>query len=346
MTRFLRLVVGIGLVVTGSSLLAGKAWLSFGGPFLEAMPTYPYCEAASSAAADGRLAEAVELARAGCPDFVAPRRGWAQVAWEGVGDCAAGVWSGRGDGVAGVGCAVASDLFVVGDVRDLGRQGVAWLTGADTDPVLAALSAAGLALTITPLVDAGNALFKSARRVGSLSDEMAGSVVRLAARRAWRPLGNLLADAGRIARKLGPAQADDALRYADDAEELARLASFVERVDEPMLALRLAGKNVTRISDEALFQEALQRGPSGLALAAQRGSSALLARKPVVLVAAKTIYKQPEAIAELAARIASWLVRISEWRYLLFASLAMVIAGLALLPGRRLRLRNLPATSG
>src|SRR5690606_41661399 len=107
----------------------------------------------------------IELAEAGgCDEELAAAR----AEWDRLGAvfqrCVSGVWTGRAEDGVGVACAVASDLVVFGDVRDLTRQAGRWLRGEDADEVLVALSAAGIALTFAPQVGAGNDLLKADRK--------------------------------------------------------------------------------------------------------------------------------------------------------------------------------------
>jgi hypothetical protein len=67
---------------------------------------------------------------------------------------------------SGIGC-VAADLAVVGDVRDLTKEGISLLTGKDVDYVVAALSAIGVGTTVAEAtgvgapVDAGVSVIKT-----------------------------------------------------------------------------------------------------------------------------------------------------------------------------------------
>jgi hypothetical protein len=336
MRRLTRGTLSVLLVLLGLGAIGFKAWLSHDGPYLEALPVHAFCEEAEAALAADHVADALELAEAGACASVSER---AQARWDSVSAVAArcwdGVWTGRGEGDAGVGCAVASDLFVFGDVRDLARQGIHWSRGEETDAVLVALSTAGVVLTAAPTVGAGNALLKVARRSGTLTRGLAVSVTSLARQGAWRPLAALLTDAGRISRKLGPARGTRALAYADSPTELASLARFVETAPNPLLALRWGGKSVIRVADDGLYRAALQRGPRGLALAAERGGAAMLSRKPFVLFIGKSLYKHPEVLATWALAFATWLLRWATWPLVLAVSGVLVLLGLLVFPRRR-----------
>jgi hypothetical protein len=334
--RLQRTVWSILLVLVGVGVVGLKGWTTLDGPYLEALPHHDFCADAEEALAHERVADALELAEAGdCPGVLER----AQAQWDALAAvtarCWDGVWTGYGEGDAGVGCAVASDLFLFGDVRDLTRQGLAWGRGDETDPMLVALSTAGVVLTLAPGAGAGTALVKVARRTGTLSRPLAESVTLLVRQRAWGALSGLLGDAARMSRRLGPARATRALRYADTPAELATLARFVETAPHPLLALRWGGKGVTRITDDALYRAALQRGPRGVALAAERGGAALLSRTPLVVFAAKSFVKHPEAIAALALAIATWILRWVTWPLVLAVGGALVGLGVLVAPRRR-----------
>jgi hypothetical protein len=330
------LIAGL-LAALALAMPAGKAWLSFDGPYLEALPAYPYCAAAAAALAEDRVLEALELAEAGACEEV---RTAAEDRWRAplatAERCLAGVWTGVGDDAAGVACAIASDLVVFGDVRDLTRQGVAWGRGEATDPLLIGLSTAGLVLTFAPQVDVGTALLKAARRAGRLTRGLADEVLALIGRGAWRAVGDLSTDAARVANRLGVAGGTRALAYADDAAELASLARFVEAAPSPLLALRWGGKQALRLGDDdVLYRAALVRGPEGLRLAAERGGRALLARQPLLVAAAKSVVKHPDELAQLLARVAAWLLRWATWPWVLAVSGVAGLLALAVRPRRR-----------
>ena len=338
--RALRFVLAPLLLLLGVAGLLGKVWLVASGPFVEALEPYPYCVEAERALAEDRVADALELAETGeCASVAAAAR----VRWDALSAqlerCWQGVWTGRGEDAAGVGCAVASDLVVFGDVRDLTIQALHWGQGDATDPVLIGLSTAGIALTFVPHVGTSNALLKGARRAGTLSAGLARSVSALVRQRAWPALAGLFTDVGRIGTKLGPARATRALAYADDSAEMATLARFVETAPHPLVGLRLGGKRVASIADDAVYRAGLERGPAGLQLVAERGGAALLARQPLLIWAAKSVVKHPEALAAFMARLATWLLRWATWPVVLGVSVTLVAIGLLAWPGRSRRRR-------
>ncbi len=343
--RLLLRFFGLLLLLLGVALLGGKLWLEYDGPYLESLDPYPFCQQAQQALDEDRIPDALELAEAAdCPEQLATARSrWNELSAV-FQRCVDGVWTGRGEDGAGITCAIASDLIVFGDVRDLTRQGAAWLRGEETDTLLVALSATGIVLTFAPQLGAGASLLKGARRAGAVSESLARSTAKLVQERAWRPLAGVLTDAGRMSTKLGPAKATRLLKYADDADEVAALAKFAERAPSPLLGLRWGGKGAARMTDDVLYREALKRGPEGMQLALQRGGKALLARQPLVVFAAKTLYKNPEAVLAAILAIVTFLLRWFDWQFVLLLAFTLMLVGAILnrprLGRRALRYRS------
>ncbi|MEY9255120.1 hypothetical protein ABH990_006118 [Bradyrhizobium ottawaense] len=94
---------------------------------------------------------------------------------------ATGLVTGNADDVASLSGTVAGDLFVIGDIRDVVREGKHLAMGEDTDRLVLGLAAAGLAVTAATYVSVGGAapvragltLVKDARKVGRLGEGLA-----------------------------------------------------------------------------------------------------------------------------------------------------------------------------
>lgn len=336
MVRFTRRLAAWLSILVALGAVGFKGWLEFSGPYLEALPFHPFCAEAAALLAADDVAGALELAEAGECVSVAERAGerWDSLAAT-FQRCLDGAWTGEADDAASLACAVASDLVVFGDVRDLTRQGLSWSRGDDVDIVLVSLSAAGVALTFVPQAGAGASLLKVARKAGTLSDRLAGAAYALFKQRSWRALGGLLGDAGRISAKLGPARATRALAYADSAEELNDVARFVETTSNPLLGLKWGGKRVLRLTDDPdLYAKALAKGRNGLLLASERGASALLARKPLIITIAKLVY------GGAATLLAALLLELLSWQNVLLGASALLLLAAMLLPRRPRRPRR------
>lgn len=191
-----------------------------------------------------------------------------------------GALTGEGDTLEALGGAVAADLFVFGDVRDLVIQGGRALRGEEADEVLVALSTAGLLLTAAPSVDLGAALLKFARRAGAMTARMARSIVRLG-RRALRrgdaaDLRRVLDDTARLGRTVGAKPSLRILRHLDDPADLARATRFANDAAGGYV-LWQAGDLGTRWlrggskASARLLRRAGRKGPAGLDLLKRSG---------------------------------------------------------------------------
>ncbi|RXT50597.1 hypothetical protein [Bradyrhizobium betae] len=181
---------------------------------------------------------------------------------------ATGLVTGTADDVASLSGTVAGDLFVIGDVRDVVREGKHLAMGEDTDRLVLGLATAGLAVTAVTYVSVGGAapvragltLVKDARKVGRLGEGLAawagrsarevvdapmlqnavakGSVFRpgetiSAIKAAFRAekagaLVRLGKDVTRVAEKTGTRGAMDTLRIAEGPKDVARAARLAE----------------------------------------------------------------------------------------------------------------------
>lgn len=187
-------------------------------------------------------------------------------------------------------CAIPLELSPVGDVSALGRAGTAWASGDEPDRLEAALAAVGLGATVATLATAGASApvkigataLRLSRRMGALSDRMAGAVLD-AARAALgggdggRALTAIAADLGTIAQRTSPAETLTLLRHVDSPEDLARLArlSEVAGADTGRSIAVLGTARALRLVDRL----------SGLALAAIGLAGLVLAQAGALVVA-------------------------------------------------------------
>jgi len=181
---------------------------------------------------------------------------------------ATGLVTGNADDVASLSGTVAGDLFVIGDVRDVVREGKHLAMGEDADHLVLGLATAGLAVTAVTYMSVGGAapvragltLVKDARKVGRLGEGLAvwagrsarevvdgpmlqsavarGSVFRpgetvSAIKAAFRvekagALVRLGKDVTRVAEKTGTRGAMDSLRIAEGPKDVARAARLAE----------------------------------------------------------------------------------------------------------------------
>lgn len=181
----------------------------------------------------------------------------------------AGFFTGEGMTVAGLAGAVASDLTVVGDVRDLVHEGGLMLAGQPYDELILGLATVGVVATGATVATGGIGLpaklgvsvFKVARKAGTLTAGLGaalgravrrtvdfgelGGVVRAAAsldsaatrdaasrvirRASSGDLARMLGDARHIGDIAGPGETVRLLKYADSPEQLSDLAAMSTR---------------------------------------------------------------------------------------------------------------------
>ncbi len=153
---------------------------------------------------------------------------------------ATGLVTGSADDVASLSGTVTGDLFVIGDVRDVVREGKHLAMGEQTDRLVLGLATAGLAVTAATYfsvggslpVRAGLSLVKDARKVGRLGEGLAAWAGRSAREVVDAPA---LEQAVASSSVLRPGDSVSAIKAAFKAEKaggLVRLAKDVGRVTE------------------------------------------------------------------------------------------------------------------
>lgn len=175
---------------------------------------------------------------------------------------ATGLVTGSADDVASLSGTVAGDLFVIGDIRDVVREGKHLAMGEDTDRLVLGLATAGLAVTAVTYMSAGGAapvragltLVKDARKVGRLGEGLAAWAGRSAREVVDTPMLQNAVAKGSVLRPGETVSAIKAAFRVEKAGALVRLGKDVTRVAEKtgtrgaMDTLRIAEgpKDVTR----------------------------------------------------------------------------------------------------
>ena len=150
-----------------------------------------------------------------------------------------GFISGKSDTAADAAGAIASDMLLYGDVRDMAVQGTLWAVGKENDPVLMAISGAGILFEVLPVLNYFPAVLKYLHRTGSLTKEFTAYVIgsiakfklhRKVERKLFTELSRLVGMAGirRTSRIMKfvktPDELSSALRLAKESPEKAHLA--------------------------------------------------------------------------------------------------------------------------
>lgn len=153
---------------------------------------------------------------------------------------ATGLVTGNADDVASLSGTVAGDLFVIGDIRDVVREGKHLAMGENTDRLVLGLATAGLAVTAVTYVSAGGAapvragltLVKDARKVGRLGEGLAAWASRSAREVVDTPMLQNAVSKGSVFRPVETVSAIKAAFRVEKAGALVRLGKDVTRVAE------------------------------------------------------------------------------------------------------------------
>ncbi|MBR0709735.1 hypothetical protein [Bradyrhizobium liaoningense] len=153
---------------------------------------------------------------------------------------ATGLVTGNADDVASLSGTVAGDLFVIGDVRDVVREGKHLAMGEETDRLVLGLATAGLAVTAATYISVGGAapvragltLVKDARKVGRLGEGLAAWAGRSAREIVDTPMLQNAVAKGSVFRPGETVSAIKAAFRAEKAGALVRLGKDVTRVAE------------------------------------------------------------------------------------------------------------------
>jgi hypothetical protein len=201
---------------------------------------------------------------------------------------ARGLISGEPDDVSGLAGTVMSDLLVIGDLRDLAREGSRFAAGQPVDELILAMAWAGPLATAGTYGSAGVAVpvrvgltvVKVARRTGRIGNEMAAwinqtvsevvdwamlrraaggpVVVVRAARQAVRVekaqvLVRLAEDVGRVQARAGTQAALDGLKLAHGSRDVTRIATLAAaKGGKTRAILKLAGRGAIALTVSAV----------------------------------------------------------------------------------------------
>jgi len=273
----------LAIAVFVAAVVAGDTQARLARLQLAALPDFDYISEAGALGAEGRFGEALTVVDAGLADeevssepkkreklealqakIIAERDGWLRKA-KSVG---MGALSGRGKDLESLLGAVASDFFLVGDVRDLVIEGGKQLLDGESDEFIILLSFIGVVTTLAPEIDWAPAVLKAAKRAGSISAGLIDVLKRAIKGRDAATVTRVCEDVARVSRKAGPAAAGRALRLADNADELSDIAKFVELTPNGAFALHVGGR-----ASVTFWKEAGERAGAVIAAGARKGTA-------------------------------------------------------------------------
>lgn len=257
---------------------------------LEEIPNYNYVPEIEALRKEGRLGEALEVARFVLQHPDMPGQAEAQRlaqeietelnSWTGRARRAvSGFVTGSGTSVEEIGGGIASDMIVYGDIRDLLKQGYYKVTGQETDPVIAALAGVGLLTEVVDLADWAPAVLKAFRKVGALSDQFADFVIKTARksldqRKLDEGLVSVFGNIRHLSDEMGLARTAATFKHIDDPADLAAVAAVARKnADTAYFMTKVGGADGVSLmkqfgnSDDAVAQmaRAVKKGPAGIA---------------------------------------------------------------------------------
>ena len=144
-------------------------------------------------------------------------------------DVLEGAISGEPKNGAGFVGALALDLFVIGDIRDLIVQGWKEVRHDDGDAVILALSAVGLTLSLAPELHWAPSLLKGLKRTGALTQSFSKQLQRIARQaiktRNFKPLATVVSEFSTVIKKLGMGPMKGAMKSVETEQQLTKLAA-------------------------------------------------------------------------------------------------------------------------
>ena len=261
--------------------------------FFARMSDYNYVPDIKELKAEGKLSEALEMARFVIRHPDMPGQEQAKQLEEELERELTSLWGrakratkgfvvGGGNSIEELGGGIASDMLVYGDIRDLVKQGYYRVTGKETDPVIVALAGLGLLTEFVDAADWAPAVLKAFRKAGALSKKFA-AFITTACKKSTKM------------RKLDGAlkQAFKGIRILTDKMGLGRAAAVFKHVDTP--ADLAAISKVAQMNPDAAYFTLKHGGRQGVYIVKTLGGS-----EAGVAAMAKAARKGPRAIEWLA----------------------------------------------
>jgi hypothetical protein len=202
-----------------------------------------------------------------------------------------GFWSGESDELEGQIAGTISDLFVIGDIRDLCQEGKKYVTGEDNDPVTIALSGIGLAATSAAVITAGTtatakpaiSFLKVANKVGTMpkwlcNKLVTGSYIATKTKKLDH-IAEIFYDVYRLNKTAGVRSTLDLLGRSQNLDDFRRLAKFgCDFGENTHTLLKIAGDDAVTIyqkfgkTSKNIFKESTTFGNKGVKALEKHGA--------------------------------------------------------------------------
>jgi hypothetical protein len=233
-----------------------------------------------------------------------------------------------------------SDFLIIGDLRDLGKQGYNAATGQEVDQMVAVLSGIGVITSAASYVpepaepaiaasDAGLSLLKGLKKINAVTAKFAKEAVELGKSvlrdKKMGRFGIMLQDLISLAHAAPAGTIGTAMKEVKSADELKTMARCLEKApNEAITALHVDG---SKAKDWMVTTPGLSRRILGNSL--RKGAAGLASTRPYIR-GVKFIYRG--RLADLRNQIIDWLEAHPQARMLFlvlggsFLALAIVFA--------------------
>lgn len=239
-----------------------------------------------------------------------------------------GFVTGNATSMEGMAGTVISDFLVIGDVRDLGKQGYNWIVGEEVDKFITTLSGVGLVASVATFAPEPSstaagvatqpvlAMLKVLKRLGALSRRQVDSIMRMGRRVVeTKKLGDfkqVLVSYGGVAKHAPSGTVPMLVKHTDSMDDVARVSDWVRAAPDET-ASWFSLKGAAAVDD--LRQAARIPKPQLVRWLRHGGKIKLAAR------GTKTMFRG--RMAELQSILRDWLLGRPELRWLLLAGVAI-----------------------
>lgn len=206
--------------------------------------------------------------------------------WHKAKKVSSGFMTGNSDSAEALAGAIAADMIVWGDFRDLAMQGYFWTSGKETDSILAVLAGVGLLTEAIDAIDWAPSVFKNFRRMGALTGKFTDDLVALCRksiknRRLEEGLVDIFRNLKTLGEALGRERTLEVFKHIDSPSELKAVTKVAgKNPDAAYLTIRNAGPGggavIERLGDSGQAVEmmtlAASKGPAGVSWLKPGGS--------------------------------------------------------------------------
>lgn len=164
---------------------------------------------------------------------------------------AKGAITGSADTSAGMFGAIASDLSIYGDVRDVLVQGYKYVTGKEADPFVAVLAGVGVLTSVSLHIDVVPTLLKEFKKAKVLSSEFIEVILKVCRdaikhNEVTEDLKYLFTNIFDVYKKLGFTRSKYLIRTVDSSDDVALAAKLLKDIPDEVFVLAYKNPDLIR----------------------------------------------------------------------------------------------------